>query len=155
MIPLFAGNNLVNQSVMNSLLASLGLLAAITSFEGKGNAFFARSGSSRICSSIHLRFEWATNYFQLFDGGYDCEDLAAGFDPFRLEFQGDRVLSEGKVVGVKGENFLNLNYENLNEGFTYQWRLKKLPDGTIEYSEKWLEGTDLSLAVYGNLSLVR
>lgn len=142
---------LASQNGMNSILTFLTLLTATTTFEGKGLAEFAKSGSMRECSSINLQFNWSSNHFALKGGGYSCEDLTASFDPFVLEFRGNAIISEGKVVGTRGDRFIHIQYENSEEGFTYDWRLEKLPNGYLKYSEKWLEGNALSLTVSGIL----
>jgi hypothetical protein len=132
----------------------LPLTASAAIFEGK----FTGTGvavmrEKRKCSEIFLQFERAPTQLKTLEGGYNCEDLDASFDPFTLDVKDGQIFSNGKAVGTLTDSLLDLFYDDKAEGFTYHWRLE-LKGGALDYREEWVSGGKTELTVTGTLKAI-
>lgn len=125
--------------------------AALTGrYMGTGTAVFPKSGTTRVCSQIFLDIKQDAKTFTLNSGGYSCEDLSAGIDPYVLQIRAGHVFEGVKDVGTISENRIELFENNPSEGYTFRWTQERTPAGLV-YTEEWTDGAELALVIKGVL----
>ena len=80
--------------------------------------------------------------------------MQATYDRYQMDIVNGELFSNGSKVGLISENELNINYENVDEGYIYDLKLTKLNESTLRYTESWFSEGKNALEVKGDLKLL-
>jgi hypothetical protein len=133
-------------------MLSIMLLSLSGQFTGNGVAITPRR--SRTCSEIFVDIDVTNSKFTMYHGGYICQDMQATYDRYQMDIVNGELFSNGSKVGLISENELNINYENVDEGYIYDLKLTKLNESTLRYTESWFSEGKNALEVKGDLKLL-
>lgn len=119
---------------------------------GSGEARYA-SGRSYECSEIFLDLDIKKDALHLYQGGYICGFLQAGFDSFEMDIRNGELWHEDQHLGHINDEEIRYQIYDQSDDSTYYFSLTKNQD-SYTYFEEWHDGEKIALKVYGELQKI-
>lgn len=120
-------------------------------FQGPGKAIFA-SGKKYECPEVFLHLVQTDDSLQILEGGYNCREFSASFDPSIFKIDSGTLFYRGERVGTIQENKIEIKVYDPEDDSTYHLQLDQTEKG-FTYREEWLVEDRVALKVTGDLSL--
>lgn len=106
----------------------------------------------RNCTEIVIDFDMSKNKLIWNMGQYICMDLQAKYGQETFDLKDGNIFSQNMIIGNYTEKEINLNIFDPSDNTTFQLKLKTLPNGILNYSEKWFDmQKNILFTVDGNL----